>query len=93
MVTLDQRLAETEQRLKQLKAKQQQIEARKRAANTKKQRTEDTRRKVLVGAAFLDQVQHGKVAEPILLKLMDQFLVRTQDRALFGLPVHAQAQE
>lgn len=50
----------------------------------KKERTSDTRKKILVGAYFLEVKYKDKEDE--LKKLLDGFLVRDNDRALFGLP-------
>jgi large subunit ribosomal protein L7/L12 len=85
MPTLDDRIAKHEQKLKQLKAQQQQIEARKRAALTKKRRADGTRRKILVGAAILNAIERGKMTNSEFLALMNDFLTRDDDRALFDL--------
>ena len=53
MATIDERIATLEAKLKQEKARKQLIEARKRAAESKLKRSQDTRRKILVGAAVL----------------------------------------
>lgn len=86
MATVDERIAALEAKLKQEKAKKQQIEARKRAAEQKQKRANDTRRKVLVGAAILAKVGRGEWPEEKLLAMMDDVLTRADDRALFGLP-------
>lgn len=85
MATIDERIEALEQRLKQEKAKRQKIEARKRTAEGKQRRAEDTRRKVLIGAAILAKLEDGQYTEERLRGLMDAFLTRPADRALFGL--------
>ena len=55
----------------------------------KKERAEDTRKKILVGAYFLEVKYKDKEQE--LAKLIDGFLVRDSDRALFGLPPKGEA--
>jgi hypothetical protein len=85
MMTLDERISRQEEKLKQLKAQQQQIEARKRAALTKKKRADDTRRKILVGAAILNAIEQGKMTNSVVLALMNDFLTRDDDRTLFDL--------
>jgi chaperonin cofactor prefoldin len=47
-------------------------------------RAADTRRKILIGAYFLEVKYKGKEDE--LTKMMEGFLVRDNDRALFNLP-------
>ena len=86
MATIEERIAALEAKLKQGKAKKQQLEARKRAAESKAKRGQDTRRKILVGAAILAKVERGEWPQDKLLALMDVSLTRPDDRALFDLP-------
>ena len=86
MASIDERIAALETKLKQEKAKKQQIEARKRAALAKVSRQQDTRRKILVGAAILAKVERGEWPQDKLLALLDASLTRADDRALFDLP-------
>ena len=86
MAKLDERISVMEQRLKQLKARQQRAEARKRTLDSQKKRQIDTRRKILVGAIILAQVERGEMSERELRELLDRWLERDDDRALFGLP-------
>jgi len=86
MAALDERIAALEEQLKQAKAKKRQIEARQRALQSKKQRSEDTRRKILVGAAVLAKVDSGEWPQERFYAMMDAALSRADDRALFGLP-------
>ena len=85
MPKLDERISTMEQRLKQLKARQQRAEARKRTLDSKKKRHAETRRKILVGAIILAQVERGEFSERELNELLDRWLDRDDDRALFGL--------
>ena len=86
MATIEERIAALEAKLKQEKAKKQQLEARKRAAESKAKRAQDTRRKILVGAAILAKVERGEWPQDKLFALMDVSLTRPDDRALFDLP-------
>ncbi len=90
MATIDERIATLEAKLKQEKARKQQIEARKQAAESKLRRSQDTRRKILVGAAVLGKVERGEWPEAKLLALLDTTLTRSDDRALFGLPLRTE---
>jgi len=85
MAGIDDTIATLETKLKQAKARKQQLEARKRAIDSKKNRANDTRRKILVGAAILAKVEQGEWPKARLLEMMDPFLTRPDDRALFGL--------
>ena len=86
MAKLEERISAMEQRLKQLKARQQRAEARKRTLLSQKKRQADTRRKILVGAIVLAQVERGEFSERELRELLDRWLERDDDRALFNLP-------
>ena len=86
MPGIDDRIADLEKRLKQAKALKQQQVARSRAAEKKRQRSEDTRRKILVGAVILAKVDHGEWPKERLREWMDKALTRADDRTLFGLP-------
>jgi len=87
MTSIDERIALLEVRLKQEKAKKQQIEARKRVAEAKTQRSQDTRRKILIGATILAKVEQGEWPQERLLSMLDLSLNRSDDRALFDLPI------
>ena len=80
-------MSEGEATLKQAKAAKQQIEARKRAADSKLKRSQDTRRKILVGATILAKVERGEWPQDKLLAMLDAALTRADDRALFDLAV------
>jgi predicted Zn-dependent protease len=60
MPGIDDRIADLEKRLKQAKALKQQQVARERAAEKRRQRSGDTRRKILVGAVVLAKVERGE---------------------------------
>jgi hypothetical protein len=53
MADFNERIATLEDRLKQRKAKQHLIDNRRRTLETRRNRKEDTRRKILVGAIIL----------------------------------------
>lgn len=71
---LEQKKREIERKISEIRAKQS-AEERKR----------ETRKKVLIGAMILQQVNEGKYDKAHLTALLDDFLVRDVDRALFGL--------
>lgn len=50
-----------------------------------KKRKADTRRKILAGAAVLDDAEKHPKHKDQLYKLLGHFLTRPDDRALFGL--------
>ena len=82
---LDERISSLEDKLKQLKVRQQRIDARKRALQSRRDRKEDTRRKILAGAVVLNRVAQGQIPEAEFRAWLDATLTRSDDRALFGL--------
>ena len=82
---LAERIAALEAKLKQEKAKLAQIEAQKRTAEAKKRRAEDTRRKLLIGAFYLNKAEQDEQIKAKLLAALDGYLTRPADRALFDL--------
>ncbi len=71
--------------LQKLLDQKQKIEERiktQQAKLQKRERQEDTRKKILVGALFLEEYK-DKMQD--LTKKMDKFLKRATDRELFGL--------
>lgn len=73
----------------QLKAQIQQAKAAERTLEKKR----DTRRKILIGAAVMARVERGEWPEADLLRMMDGFLSRPNERALFDLDEAAEAVE
>jgi septal ring factor EnvC (AmiA/AmiB activator) len=75
------KLEDLEKKIEQLRNQKAAEEARLKAQVKK----DDTRRKILVGAYFLEQAERdGTVSE--LFKKLDPFLTRKADRLLFNLP-------
>jgi hypothetical protein len=75
-------------RLQDLLEKRKKLDAQIQAVRSKevaKKRKEDTRRKILVGAAILEEVAAGGFPEEKLRKILDSQIVRPGDRALFQL--------
>jgi hypothetical protein len=70
-----------EKKLEQIKAQLAAEKAREKA----QKRKDETRRKILVGAYFIDQAQTEKKMSELVEKL-DPFLKKAADRKLFDLP-------
>lgn len=82
-----QRVKDLEEKLKQAKALKQKAEARIKTAEAKQKRADNTRRKILVGAAILTKVERGEWPKDKMIEMMNQQLIRADDRKLFELPV------
>lgn len=73
--------------LEKLKGQKAKIEARIQGAEARakvKTRKQDTRRKILIGAYYLDKARENNSMDEIN-KLMDKYLSRDSDRKLFDL--------
>jgi large subunit ribosomal protein L7/L12 len=85
MGKIDKRVLELKKKKAQLEAQLMDLERRQKERNRK----DDTRRKVLVGAYVLEMIEEdGKditLNEAILRSELDRFLIRNNDRSLFGL--------
>lgn len=86
MANIKDTIAALEIKLKQAKALKQKIEAIKKASDQKLTRAQDTRKKILVGSLFLQRAGVSEESQAELMPLLDEFLRRPDDRALFGLP-------
>lgn len=84
-MNIDDKIANAEKRLKELKEQQRAAKARERNALNKKKRSEDTRRKILVGSLSLELMSKDEAARQRFLKQLDGYLTRDDDRALFDL--------
>jgi len=86
-LTLEQQIAKAEERIKTLKALQEKKEAARISALIGKDSKQDTRRKILIGAmnlAKLDHKESGNRARAALIRDLDRYLSRPDDRALFA---------
>lgn len=93
MQSIDDRIIDAEVRLKQLKAQRSAIEARKTQALTRSQRASDTRRKILVGAWVLGEMDKDPNFALKIRSALGRYLEREDDRALFGLPPNTPAKD
>ncbi|MDE2422382.1 MAG: mobilization protein [Gammaproteobacteria bacterium] len=85
MITIEEQIKKQQEKLAQLKARKQAIEARDRASESKKERANDTRRKILIGAMVLEQWKNNPESEAETKQALDKFLTKENDRKLFGL--------
>ena len=82
-------------KLETLKAKKEQIEARIKNLESKenlKQKKQDTRRKILIGAMVMEQMKKNEEAKKKILASLEGFLTRPMDREMFDLPEKPKSQ-
>ena len=75
-------------RLELLRQKRDQLDAQLKALEARKKQAErkaDTRRKVIAGALALEHFEKNRDSEfgRVMLRLLDEYVVRPHDRALF----------
>ena len=85
MVEYEAQIEKLEERLRRLKVRKQRFDARRRALTGKRSRREEVRRKLVVGAVVLTQVDRGSLDGALLRQWLDATLTRADERALFGL--------
>jgi hypothetical protein len=84
-LAIEEKIKKQQEKLAQLKAQKQAIDARAKTLESKKNRASDTRKKVLIGAAVLAQIENNPEAQERTRQMMDKFLKRENERKLFGL--------
>lgn len=84
MPKLDQKTVALEERLQRLKQEHRQFEVRRRTRESRRCRQDDARRRNLVGAVALARVEQGKLEESVLRGWLEEELMESEDRELFG---------
>ena len=74
MKTLEQKEAELKLRLQKIRSDMSNLKRR-----------EETRKKILIGAFYLERIKKNADDEKKLIKALDEYLKKDRDRALFGL--------
>jgi len=82
---LDERIQKHEEKLKQLKAQQQALQAREKKKLAEQQRSDDTRRKILLGAYMLKKMSESDFEKQKILAELNEYLVEQRDRRLFEI--------
>ena len=82
---LEEQIARNQEKLSALKARKQAIENRQKAKEKQQERKDETRRKILVGAEVLKRAKNNPDQYARLMAMMDECLIREDDRELFFL--------
>lgn len=95
LAELNEKQAKIERELKQRKERILRQKRQQQAKITNAKRKQDTRKKVLIGAAVLAKIQagDGDWTNDRLMTLLNGYLTRDDDRALFELPALPEATE
>ena len=93
MPTVDELLRKTEDRLKQLKQRKQKQESKRKTIEAASERKNNKRRKYLVGALVLREMNQHQETRDQMLSELNKFLTRNTDRALFGLSAVVENQD
>lgn len=82
---IDERIQKQEEEIKRLKALKRKAESTMKAKERERQRKDDTRRKILIGACMMKLAEENQEANDRMLKQLDKFLTNDRDRSLFDL--------
>ena len=69
----------------QLKAQQHALQAREKKKLAEQQRSDDTRRKILLGAYMLKKMSESDFEKQKILAELNEYLVEPRDRRLFEI--------
>lgn len=84
---LELQIKEQQANLKALKVKKKSLEMAKIQAEAEKKRRDETRRKILVGALVLNEIQNNENLKAHIEMLLEGGLSKPEDRQLFNLEV------
>jgi uncharacterized protein (DUF3084 family) len=87
MATIDQKIEAIKEKLRKAEEQKRALEAKKKAAESKKTRAQETRKKILAGSAAIDLMAKDQNFQKVMTEKLSSFLTRSDDRALFDLPV------
>lgn len=82
---LELQIKEQQANLKALKVKKKSLEMAKIQAEAEKKRRDETRRKILVGALVLNEIQNNENLKAHIEMLLEGGLSKPEDRLLFNL--------
>lgn len=82
--SIEDRIKQQEEKLKQLKIRKAKIEAAQKSAEAKKNRADDTRRKILVGSLVMEMMGQDAELKASITAKLKSYLTRDHDRELFG---------
>lgn len=88
MENIEKKIANLKQKLQEAEQKKKRIEAKRKLRERLQARKNETRKKILIGAAVLAQLAHDDNQQRYkkrLINMMDQYLTKPSDRALFNL--------
>lgn len=83
---IQERIKKQEERLKALKEQKRKAESKKRARERERQRKIETRKKILIGACYLNIAKRSEENKRKILSALDKYLTSEKDRELFNLP-------
>jgi cell division septum initiation protein DivIVA len=87
---IEAKITALQQQLKQAKIAKQKIAVAQKKAEAAKKKTEEDRKKILIGAMMLNMMSSDTSPEKGIQKLvitgLNSFLIRPDERELFGLP-------
>lgn len=84
-ISLRNKIQSTEERLRQLKIQERQLEQKLRTIASEKSRKAETRKKIIIGAITMNEIETDPSLKAVFLQKIDSMLQKASDRKLFNL--------
>ena len=81
-----------EERLKQLRVQERQLQQKLKTVESKKSRRDETRKKIIIGAITLHEMEGDPSLKAVFLEKLDSILKKATDRKLFNLQTEEENQ-
>lgn len=81
-----------EERLKQLRVQERQLQQKLKTVESKKSRRDETRKKIIIGAITLHEMEGDPSLKAVFLQKLDAILKKASDRKLFNLQTEKENQ-
>ncbi|MDR2244562.1 MAG: mobilization protein [Burkholderiales bacterium] len=91
MSAITERIATIDGKMEKLKAQRLALAQKEKALLNRRSRKDETRKKILRGAAVLEMIEKGSIDAEKFHAFLDGFLTRKTDRLLFGFYVETKA--
>lgn len=86
-ISIRAKIESIEERLKQLRTQERELSNRLKTIDSQKMRKDETRKKIIVGAITLAEMEKDLSLRNIFIEKLHSILVKPSDRALFNLPI------
>lgn len=86
-ISIRAKIQSVEERLKQLRTQERELSNRLKTIDSQKKRKDETRKKIIVGAITLAEMEKDLSLRSVFLEKLDSILQKPSDRNLFNLSI------